>query len=109
MAAAIAITPASGSITAKSTVCRVNITGADANTSTGYDADDYPQKPAIVYYLLFDAPDGTDDGRSYTFTPAADGTHIFNNYTFPAAGSWTVRLRDSADDSDAATLAVTVS
>lgn len=109
MVAALAITPASGSITAKTTVCRIDVTGADPNTLTGYDAADYPSSPPIVYYLLIDAPAGTDDGRSYTFTTGADGKHTFNNYTFPAAGSYTVRLRDSADDSDAATLSVTVS
>lgn len=105
---ALAITPASGSITAKATVCRINVTAAPVNTVTGFDANKYPQEPAIVYYILVDSPSGTDDGKSYTFTPASDGTHEFNNYTFPAAGTYTLRLRDSADDSDKATLSVTV-
>ncbi len=109
MAAAIAIVPASGSITAKKTVCRVNVTGADPNTLTGYDANAYPQKPAVKYYLLFDAPAGTDDKRSYVFTTGSDGKHEFNSFIFDVDGSWTIRLRDSADDSDVATLAVTVS
>lgn len=109
MVAALAITPASGSITAKKTVCRIDVTGADANTLTGYNATNYPSSPAVKYYLLIDSPAGTDDGRSYTFTPGSDGKHTFNNYTFPATGSYTVRLRKSADDSDVATLAVTVS
>ncbi len=108
MAAAIAITPTSGNITAKSTVCRVNVTGADANSVALYDVGLYPQEPEIKYYLLFDAPAGTDDGKSYIFAPNPDGTHEFNNYIFPAAGSWTIRLRDSRDDSDAATASVTV-
>lgn len=109
MAAALAIVPASGSITAKKTVCRVNVTGADPNTLTGYDDTKYPSSPAIKYYLLFDAPAGTDDKKSYVFTTSSDGKHEFNSFVFDAAGTWTIRLRDSADDSDAATLSVTVS
>lgn len=108
MAVALAITPASGSITAKSTVCRIDVTGGATNTVTGYDTSKYPSEPAVVYYILANAPAGTDDGKSYLFSVAADGTHTFNNYTFPIAGSYTLRLRDNADDSDKATLAVTV-
>lgn len=101
MAASMTITPASGSITAKETVCRINVVDADSNRTSG---------AAFEYYLLLDAPAGTDDGQSYLFNvDSDDGGHIFNNYVFPAAGSWTVRLRDNADDSDVATLAVTVS
>lgn len=109
MSVAIAITPASGSITAKSTVCRIDVTGADVNDATAYNSAVYPTEPPFVYHLLIDAPAGTDDGKSYTFTPNADGNHTFNNYIFPAAGSWTIRLRNNATDADAVTLAVTVS
>jgi hypothetical protein len=109
MVAALAITPASGSITAKSSVCRIDVTGAPVNTATGYSTSVYPQSPAIVYYILIDAPVGTDDGKSYLFSPASDGTHSLMDYTFPVAGSYTLRLRDNADASDKATLAVTVS
>ncbi len=108
MVAALSIVPASGSITAKKSVCRINVTGAPVNTGTGYDITKYPSEPALKYYILIDSPSGTDDGKSYVFTPASDGTHEFNNYTFPAAGSYTLRLRNAGDDSDAATLAVTV-
>ena len=107
--ASLSITPASGSITAKSSVCRIDVIGAPANTITGYDPVKYPSSPAIVYYLLIDSPVGTDDGKSYLFTTADDGTHAVNNYTFPVAGSYTLRLRDNLDDSDKATLSVTVS
>jgi len=104
--ASIAITPVSGSITHASTVCRIDVTAAEDNDDTAYNAALYPASPALVYYLLIDGSD--DDGKSYAFTPASDGTHTFNNYIFPAAGSYTVRLRDSSDDSDIATLGVTV-
>lgn len=109
MSAALAITPASGSITAKKTVCRINVTGAALNDATAYDATKYPTEPAVKYYLLIDAPAGTDDKKSQVFSPAPDGKFEFNNFIFDVAGSWTVRLRKAADDSDAATLAVTVS
>jgi len=108
MAAALTIVPASGSITAASTVCRVEVTGADQNDITGYSTTIYPTSPELRFYLLFDAPAGTDDGRSYEFGVNEDGDHTFNNYIFPNDGSWTVRLRDASDDSDVATLAVTV-
>lgn len=60
------------------------------------------------YYLLVDAPGGVDDARSHVFQTSADGKHVWDDYIFPAAGSYTIRLRDMLDDSDAATLSVTV-
>ncbi|HEX5016508.1 MAG TPA: hypothetical protein VFX15_02855 [Actinomycetes bacterium] len=60
------------------------------------------------YYLLVDAPAGVDDARSHVFQTSADGKHVWDDYIFPAAGSYTIRLRDMLDDSDVATLAVTV-
>ena len=100
--AALAITPASGSITAKKTVCRINVTGASANRAPDNTGGAY------AYYLLIDSPAGVDDGKSYAFNVGADGKHEFNNYVFPAAGSYTVRLRDASNDTDVTTLAVTV-
>jgi hypothetical protein len=61
----------------------------------------------FAYYLLFSNPAG-DDGKSYAFNVSADGGHVFNNYVFPNSGSWVIRLCDSADDSDVATLRVSV-
>lgn len=96
--AAIAITPASGSITAKVTACRVNVTAADVNRA------DHTE---FRYYLLFDAPSG-DNGKSYVFNVSSDGKHEFNSYIFPVDGAWVVRLRDASNDSDVATANVTV-
>jgi hypothetical protein len=42
------------------------------------------------------------------FQVSADGKHTWDGYIFPAAGSYTVRLRNVADDSDVDTVAVTV-
>ena len=106
--ATLAITPASGSITAKRSVCRIDVTGANQNDDTAYNPALYPASPEFRYYLLFDAPSGTDDKKSYKFAVADDGTHTFNNFIFDVAGSWTVRFRNAANDSDVTTLAVTV-
>jgi hypothetical protein len=100
--ATLAIVPASGSITAKSTACRITVSAAEDNRTPDNTGG------AFAYYLLIDSPAGTDDGKSYAFNVSADGEHVFNNYVFPAAGSYTVRLRDASNDSDVTTLAVTV-
>ncbi len=108
MAAAVAITPASGSITAAVTACVVDVTGATQNDDTAYDTDNYPASPEIRYYLTFELG-GDELGRSYTFGVNEDGNHSFMTYIFPEAGSWTVVLRDASDDSSVDDLSVTVS
>ena len=107
--ATITLVPASGSITAKRTNVRVTVSGAADNDASSYNTANYPTEDENRYYLLFDAPAGTDDKRSYVFNVSADGDHVFNNFIFDAAGNWTVRLRDASDDSDVATASVTVS
>lgn len=107
MAAAMTVTPASGSITATKDVCKINVTGADNNDTAAYDANKYPTSPEIRYYIAF-TKGGVELGRSYVFAPATGGTHEFDNYTFPSSGSWTATLRKSSNDSSVATLAITV-
>lgn len=106
MVAALAITPASGSIEAVRDACRVDVSGAETNDVSAFDAEAYPTAPEMRYYLTFEKG-GNELGRSYVFG-VNGGAHQFNNYIFPEAGSWTVRLNDAADDSSVATLAVTV-
>lgn len=60
------------------------------------------------YYILVDAPVGVDDARSVVFQTSSDGKWTWDDYIFPAAGAYTLRLRDMLDDSDKATAAVTV-
>jgi hypothetical protein len=112
----LAIVPASGSITATKTVCRVTTAGAPDNTLTGYDGTidntptgqhQYPASPAENYYIAF-ILGGVEKGRSYVFNPGPNGEHVFNNYIFPTAGSWTVNLVRTRDSGTEATLAVTV-
>lgn len=100
--AALAFTPASGSITATKTVVRVNVTGADASRPPDGTGGEFR------YYIAF-LLDGEERGRSYAFAPASDGTHEFNSFIFDTAGSWTVNLCDLLDDSVEATASVTVS
>jgi hypothetical protein len=87
--------------------CNVTIAEADPNDLTAFDADATPTSPEFRYYILGDAPSG-DDLRSHEFNVSADGDHVWMNVVFPVAGSWTLRLRDASDDSDVATVAVTV-
>lgn len=108
MAAAIAITPASGSIIAVVTACRVNVTGADDNDAATYDTDNTPVEDPIPFRLIATKA-GIDDLVSHEFTVSAGGAHVWDNIIFPDDGSWTVDLVDQRNDSVAATLAVTVS
>jgi hypothetical protein len=111
----LAIVPASGSITAARTVCRVTVADAPDNTLTGYDGTisyagqpaQYPASPAETYYIAV-LVGAKEHGRSYVFTPGPDGAHVFNNYIFPVAGTWTINLVRRRDSGTEATLEVTV-
>lgn len=107
MSVALAIVPASGSIDATKTACRIDVTDADQNDDSAFDDDFYPASPEFRYYILGDAPSG-DDLKSHVFGVSEDGGHSWNNVIFPVAGSWTLRLKDDSNDQDVATLAVTV-
>lgn len=88
----------------------VNVTVAGSAGTVAFveDSDEREAGTEKRYYLLVDAPSGVDDARSHVFQTSADGKHTWDDYIFPAAGSYTIRLRDMLDDSDVATLAVTV-
>lgn len=111
MTAAVAATPASGSITAVTTAVRVTCSDIPSNDTSAFvaptDAFDYPTEPALVYYFKFSLS-GQDDLISPLFTPASDGTGEWNNVILPADGTWTLDLCDSADDSVTATASVVV-
>ncbi len=88
--------------------CRINLTGLTLNDATAYDATLYPSEPEVRYYITFEVG-GATVGKSQVFAAGPDGKFEFNNYIFPSAGSYTVRVSKAADDSSAATQAVTVS
>lgn len=96
--ASLSITPASGSITARESVCRIDVADAETNRA------DHSE---FRYYLIA-TKTGSDSLKSHEFN-VNGGAHQWNNLIFEDAGSWTMRLRDASDDSDVATLAVTVS
>lgn len=92
MAAALAVTPASGSITAAHDFVRVDVTGGDETVRCRIKAE----------------ADGAETLVSHEFQPSNAGKHTWDNVMFPAAGSWTLTLYQTSDDSSLATLAVTV-
>lgn len=108
MSAALAFTPASGSIIAVGTVVRVNVTGADDNDSSTFDSANHPAETPYSYFIRF-RKSGVDDKKSYVFNVSADGTHEFNSFIFDSAGTWTVTLRNAATDAQVATASVVVS
>ncbi len=101
VAAALAITQASGDITAVVSACRINVTGADSNRPPNDTGGEFT-------YRIRARLAGEDDLISHAFAPSADGNHQWDNVIFPVAGTWTVTLRDTSDDSEEATLSVTV-
>ena len=99
MPAAIAARSGSGTVIKAQTAVHVEVTGDTDNLSDGTEQR---------RYILVDAPVGVDDARSHVFQVSADGKHVWDTYIFPAAGSYTLRLRNMADDADVATAAVSV-
>jgi hypothetical protein len=110
-AAAVHVTPASGSITHLSTACRVTLTDGVDNDMSAWasptDANDYPTAPAVTYYFKF-AKSGQDDLISPVFTPASDGKAEWNGVILPAAGTWTLTANFTEDDSVYDTASVVV-
>lgn len=106
--ASITIVPASGSVTAGLSVCRVSVAGAEDTDISTYSTENLPRESDFRYRLVASA-DGEQDLVSPEFTASADGDWVWNSVIFPAAGSWTIDLIDQSDDSTTATLAVTVS
>lgn len=107
MAVAITITPASGDVIATVSACRVDVTGANDNDPTTYDVNAIPTEDPIPFRLVATLA-GQDDLVSHEFNVSADGEHTWDNIIFPEDGTWSLKLVDQRDDSDAATLSVVV-
>lgn len=107
MTVAIAITPASGSVIATVSACRIDVTGASSNDATTFDTDNVPSEDAIPYRLVA-TKSGIDDLVSHEFTVSSAGKHTWDNLIFPDDGTWSVKLVDQRTDSNAATLSVVV-
>lgn len=108
MSVTITPTPASGSITHGIDAVNIAIAGAPANDTSAYGTAVYPTEPAITYIIRARLA-GQDDLVSEVFTPAAaGGTYTWLDLIFPAAGTWTVTLRKTSNDSQSATANVVV-
>jgi hypothetical protein len=99
MAASLSITPASGSITATVSATRIEVAGASPNMDDGTENR---------YRIQVRDGDSNVVGASHEFN-VNGGKHVWNNYIFPSADTYELALVDLSDDSDAATLSVTVS
>jgi hypothetical protein len=93
MAASVTVTPASGSISAKKTVCKFAIAGTEANDVDEYSTAIYPTMPEHRFVLTM-VVGGVEVGRSQVFGTTPDGAYQFNNYIFPVAGTYTVGVYD---------------
>lgn len=105
--AAVAVTPASGSITHLNTVVRVTCSAVSNNDATAYSTAIYPTEPQITYYFKFSLT-GEDDLVSPVFSTNVDGIAAWDNVLLPAAGTWTLGVYKTADDSSVATASVVV-
>lgn len=103
-----AVVPSDSTPVAKTQVINIAATGADDNTLTGYDPDEYPSSPAVNYYFSIEKS-GADSLVSEVFTTNSDGTHTWPSVIIPSAGSWTAHLRKASDDSSVASAAITAS
>jgi hypothetical protein len=71
---AITIVPASGSVHAKISACRVHCTGVNDNDPTTYDADNVPTEDPIPFRFVATKA-GVDSLVSHEFNVSADGEH----------------------------------
>ncbi len=107
MTVAVHCSPASGSIIHATTACEITVTGASSNTATGYNTANYPASPQVVYYFSAEKT-GSDSLVSPRFAVDSAGAAEWHDVIFPSAGSWTLHIRNNANDVSAANTALTV-
>lgn len=107
MTVAIAIVPASGSVVAVVSACRISASGLSTNDPSTYDVDDVPTEVPLTYRFVA-SKSGQDDLVSHEFQASHAGLHVWDNVIFPDDGTWTLDLVDQSDDSVAATASVVV-
>lgn len=88
------------------TAVHITCTELPKNTATGYDPDNYPASPEVTYYYQAELA-GQDNLRSQVFAPDG-GSGEWQGLVFPVAGTWALKIRKVADDSQVATTNVTV-
>lgn len=104
--AAVAATPTSG--VHLNTAFHVACTAIDSNDLTAYSAALYPSSPELTYYFKF-ALTGQDSIKSPVFSTNAAALAEWHGVILPVAGSWTLTINSTADDSVKATATVVVS
>jgi hypothetical protein len=104
--AAVAATPTSG--VHLTTAFEVACTAISSNDLTAYNATLYPSSPQLTYYFKF-ALAGQDSIKSPVFSTNSGSVAEWHNVILPAAGSWTLTINSTADDSVKATATVVVS
>jgi hypothetical protein len=87
-------------VEAKLTAVHISCTALPKNTTTGYNASNYPASPEVTYYFSAELA-GQDSGRSQVFAPNG-GKGYWEGWVPPAAGTWTIHVRKVADDSSVA-------
>jgi len=87
-------------VTAKKTAVHISSTALPANTATGYNTSNYPASPAVTYYFSAELT-GQDSAHSQVFTPDG-GKGQWEGWTPPAAGTWTIHIRKTSDNSSVA-------
>lgn len=105
--ATLTIAPTSGNITHVTSACRVSVASAANNDEAAYDVNDVPTEPELRYYFLASLA-GQDDLKSHEFSTNPDGSAVWNGVIFPAAGTWTLYIKDASDDSTVTSTSVTV-
>jgi len=108
MAAAVTITPVSGSVIDKITVCKIVVSGLTSNDATAYDITKTPTEPELRYYCKV-AKSGMDDLKSVVFAVSADGLWEWDDLIIPASGTWTITCNKTSNDAVVATASVVVS
>jgi hypothetical protein len=103
--ATVAVRYGGDTVTANETGIHIQCDDADTNTDTGYDTNNYPASPAILYYFTAELT-GQDDLVSQVFSPNGGHGYWDGGLVLPAAGTWTIHLRLSEDDSSVANTTV---
>jgi hypothetical protein len=107
-----AVVPSDSTPVHASQPINIAITGADSNTTTGYDPDadpiDYPTEPAVNYYISIEKS-GQTSLVSEVFSTNFDKVHTWPSVIIPASGTWTAHLRKESDDSSVANASIVAS
>lgn len=93
-------------VTHGETAVHISSTLLDSNTLTGYDPDDFPSSPQVTYYFSAELS-GQDTATSQEFSPNG-GAGYWDGWVPPAAGTWTIHVRKTADDSSVANVSLVV-